>query len=69
MANDNGSWFQRFLRGEVGWKTIGAALALTVLVLLQHFQLITPEQFEQYTKLAEALGLVGLRDSISKLPK
>ena len=62
-----GTWLQKFLRGELGWKTLaGAALILTSLILqsLGH-----PQQADAALRFGEAVGLVGLRDALSKLPR
>ena len=60
-------FLERLIKGELGSKTILAAVALVLLVVLQASGVITPEQFDHYTKLAEGLGLIGLRDALSKL--
>lgn len=62
-----GTWLQKFLSGNLGWKTItGSALIVVSLVLqgLGH-----QAQADSVLRIGEALGLVGLRDAISKLPK
>lgn len=59
----------RLLKGELGVKTILAAATLVLLVGLQAFGVISAEDFEKYSKLAEALGLIGLRDAVARLPK
>lgn len=64
-----GTWVQKLLKGDLGWKTLASAVVLVVLVVLQGTGNLPADQFEKYSKLAEALGLVGLRDAISKLPK
>ena len=61
------TWLAKFFKGDLGWKTVWAAVALAVLVLLRSFDVITQEQFEAATKLAEGLGLIGLRDALAKL--
>ena len=63
------AWLQKVLKGDLGWKTITSALVLVVLVTLNATGHLPSDQFDKYTKLAEALGLVGLRDALSKLPK
>ena len=61
-----GNWFQKFLKGELGWKTItGAALILTSLILQATGN---PEWADGVLRLGEAVGLIGLRDAVSKLP-
>ena len=61
------SLFDKILKGKLGSKTIFAAVALVALVFLQGFGVITQDQFDSYTKVAEALGLVGLRDAFTKI--
>ena len=61
------TWIQKFLSGELGWKAItGAVLILLSLLvpLIGH-----PEWSETILRVGEGLGIIGLRDALSKLPK
>lgn len=62
-----GSWLSRFLKGELGWKTIAGAAVILVSVILQAIGY--PEYSEYALKIGEIIGLVGLRDALGKLPK
>jgi hypothetical protein len=63
------NFLAKLFAGNLGWKTVAAAIALCVLVVLNSTGVILEAQFDQYVRLAEALGLIGLRDAMSKLPK
>ena len=64
-----GALLQRILKGELGYKTVVAALLILVSVVGPAFGWLTPEQAEKFLRGGEALGFVGIRDAISKLPK
>jgi len=57
----------RIFKGELGAKTVLAAAALLALVIANAAGWITSEQLGQYSKIAEGLGLIGLRDALTKL--
>ena len=61
------TWLGKIFKGQLGWKTVTSALVIAVVVVLQNFGVITTAQVDSVLALAAALGLVGLRDAISKL--
>ena len=62
-----GSWVTRFLRGELGWKTMAGALLILLAVVFQAMG--KPEWAEIVQRVGEGVGLIGLRDAVAKLPK
>ena len=62
-----GAWVQKALQGGLGWKTLLAAAVILASLVVQGAG--HPQQAESLLRLGEALGLVGLRDALSKLPK
>ncbi len=62
-----GSWLSRFLKGELGWKTVAGAVIILLSVILQAIG--HPEYSEYLLRFGELIGLIGLRDAIGKLPK
>lgn len=68
VVNRMGKMLDKILKGNMGWKTVSAAALIAVLVLLRGFGVIDQAHFDVAVKAAEALGLFGIRDAISKLP-
>ena len=61
------TWFGKIFKGELGWKTVTAAGVLLLLVVLRATDVITAEQFENLSKMAEALGLLGIRAALANV--
>lgn len=68
-AKKMGTFLDKILKGNLGWKTVSASAVLVLLVFLRAFGVLDEAAFEKMTTLAEAFGLLGLRDALSKLPK
>lgn len=63
------SWLARVFAGKCGWKTVTAAAILAGVLLLQEVGKISPADADKVILLAQALGLVGLRDALASLKK
>lgn len=63
------TWLGKLFSGKLGYKTVIAAALIAVSVIGQATGHLTPEKAEGILRFGEALGLIGLRDAIAKLPK
>ncbi len=60
----------KHLSGNSGWKTYGAVIATAGLGLTQAFGLtLTPEVLTTVYTVLGSLGIVGVRDALSEIPK
>ena len=62
------SFLKKIASGKLGWKTITGAILIALSVVLESIGLITPDQAQAIVRAGEALGIVGLRDAIAKIP-
>ena len=59
------NWLVRFLKGELGFKTIAGALLILLSLILE----VTghPSYADPVMRFGEFLGVVGIRDALAKL--
>lgn len=63
-----GTFLGRFASGELGWKTVIAAGVILLIAVGQQVGWIPKEADLAFVyRIAEALGLVGLRDAMGKI--
>ena len=63
------SWLSKVFAGKLGWKTVTAAAVLVAVLVLQEVGKLSPDQADKAILIAQALGLVGLRDALASLKK
>ena len=61
------TWLGKLFKGELGWKTIGASLAIPIIIILGGLEVLNPEQVKIAISIAAGLFGVGVRDAIAKI--
>ena len=62
-------WFENVFKGKLGWKTIGAALSVPIIVILDQLGILDPSQVQLALACAVSLFGVGVRHAIAKIKK